>query len=426
MTEKKILDGIKVLSLEQVHVLPWGTAFLADFGAEVLRVESVDHFQDRKNGPYPDDKVGDEWWNEGGTFTYWNRNKESLCLEVTHPKGKEIFYRLVEKCDIVTDNFRPGTMKRLGFDHETLVQVNPKIISLSCTAYGHTGAWRAAGSRARTVDASSGLSFLTGYEGGPSIRASSNYMDHTGGNNVAYALMLALYNRKKTGQGMRVDLSMQEAGVQSIGPALLEEQVGLSGPRLGCSHLWKAPHNVYPSKGEDRWITITVSDDEEWNNLKQAIGNSNWTEDPKFKSSTTRYENRQELDSLISNWTASWDNYELMHHLQSYNVTSGAVLTAADLVADPHLEDRGYFDTFDNPLQPQVGPRKFAGRPFRIPRIPTPLFQSPNLGQHNIRALREIGGLSDEEIDELTKEGIINSRPRDTEEKPQGGGRWGG
>ena len=426
MTEKKILDGVKVLSLEQVHVLPWGTAFLADFGAEVIRVESVDHFQDRKNGPYPDDKVGEEWWNEGGTFTYWNRNKESLCLEVAHPKGKETFYRLVEKCDIVTDNFRPGTMKRLGFDHESLVQVNPNIISLSCTAYGHTGAWKSAGSRARTVDAPSGLSFLTGYEGGPSIRASSNYMDHTGGNNVAYALMLALYHRKKTGQGMRVDLSMQEAGVQSIGPALLEEQVGLSRPRLGCSHFWKAPHNVYPSKGEDRWITLTVSDDAEWDNLKQAIGNHDWTKDHKFNSVTTRYENRHELDKLISEWTVNWDNYDLMHHLQAHNVTAGAVLAAPDLVSDPHLEERGYFQTFDNPLQPQVGPRKYAGRPFRIPGIPTPLFQSPNLGQHNIRALKEIAGLTDDEINNLTAEGIINTGPKDDEEKPQGGGRWGG
>ena len=129
---------------------------------------------------------------------------------------------------------------------------------------------------------------------------------------------------------------------------------------------------------------------------------------------------------LISDWSVQWDNYDLMHHLQSHHVTSGAVLAAPDLVSDPHLEERGYFQIFDNPLQPQVGPRKYAGRPFRIPGIPTPLFQSPNLGQHNIRALKEIAGLTEDEINDLTEEGIINTRPKNDEEKPQGGGRWGG
>ena len=135
MTEIGILNGFRVLSLEQVHVLPWGTAFLADFGAEVVRVESVDHMQDRRSGPFPDYKPSSEWWNEGGSIAYYGlRNKESLCLDVTDPLGKETFLRLVKNSHIVTDNFRPGTMRRLGLDHESLVEVNPQIISLSCTA----------------------------------------------------------------------------------------------------------------------------------------------------------------------------------------------------------------------------------------------------------------------------------------------------
>ena len=206
MGDNTVLQGIRVLSLEQVHVLPWGTAFLADFGAEVVRVESATHMNDRRSGPFPDQVPGEEWWNEGGTFAYWARNKKSLCLDVTQPQGKEVFLKLVARSDIVTDNFRPGTMQRLGLDHDSLTQVKPDIITLSCTAYGHTGPWRAYGARARTVDAVCGLSSLTGYEGGPALRASSNYMDHSGGLNVAYALLLALYQRRKTGAGMRLDL----------------------------------------------------------------------------------------------------------------------------------------------------------------------------------------------------------------------------
>ena len=249
MSETGILDGIRVLTLEQVHALPWGTSFLADFGAQVIRVESVDHMQDRRSGPFAEGNAGEEWWNEGGNLAYFGtRNKESLCLEVVHPRGKEVFLKLVKNCDVVTDNFRPGTMRRLGFDHESLIQVNPRIITLSCTAYGHTGPWRAAGSRARTVDAACGLSYLTGYEGGPSARASSNYMDHSVSNNVAYALLLAIYHRRKTGKGMRIDMSMQETGVSAIGPAILEAQRGISRPRLGCAHIWKRPIMSIPAR----------------------------------------------------------------------------------------------------------------------------------------------------------------------------------
>ena len=230
MTQNRILEGIRVLTLEQVHALPWGTSFLADLGAQVIRVESLAHLQDRKAGPFPDGQPSQEWWNEGGNLAYFGtRNKQSLCIDVVTPQGKEAFLKLAQNCDIVTDNFRPGTMERFGFDHESLAELNPKIITLSSTAFGYTGPWRMAGSRARTVDASCGMSYLTGYEDGPSYRASNNYMDHSVGNNVAYALLLALYHRNKTGKGMRIDLTMQETGVSAIGPAILETQRGSPG-----------------------------------------------------------------------------------------------------------------------------------------------------------------------------------------------------
>ena len=126
MAEQGILDGVRVLTLEQVHALPWGTGFLADLGADVIRVESPDHLQDRKAGPFPEGTPGEEWWNEAGNMVYYGaRNKRSLCMVVTHPRGKEVFLKLVEKADIVTDNFRPGTMQRFGFDHDSLAAINP-------------------------------------------------------------------------------------------------------------------------------------------------------------------------------------------------------------------------------------------------------------------------------------------------------------
>ena len=419
MDDKKILDGVRVLTLEQVHALPWGTGFLADYGAEVIRVESADHLQDRKAGPFPEGKAGEEWWNEGGSLVYYGtRNKRSLCLDVTDPRGKEAFLKLVAKSDIVTDNFRPGTMARFGFDHESLSEINPRIITLSSTAYGYTGPWRRAGSRARTVDAACGLSFLTGYEGGPSMRASNNYMDHSVGNNVAFALLLALYQRNKTGRGMRIDLTMQETGVSAIGPAVLEAQSGITRDRLGCGHWWKAPHNVYPARGDDRWIVIVVSSDGEWDALRQAMGDAEWARDEKFATVLSRWDNRHELDRLIAEWTSQHDDIEMAKSLQERGISAGACLTAQDLASDPHLQDRDYLWEFANPQAPSVGPRVFAGRPFRDPNLPVGLHRVAQLGEDNQYVLGEIAGLSPSEIDRLYDDGIVFSQPKEGERAP--------
>ncbi len=419
MAGEGILEGIKVLTLEQVHALPWGTGFLADLGAQVIRIESVDHLQDRKAGPFADGKPGEEWWNEGGGLVYYGtRNKQSLCLDVTQPQGKEVFLRLAKNSDIVTDNFRPGTMQRFGFDHESLSEINPQIITLSGTAYGYTGPWRRAGSRARTVDAACGLSYLTGYEGGPSMRASNNYMDHSVGNNVAFALLLALYQRKKTGKGMRIDLTMQETGVSAIGPAILEAQRGIERPRLDCSHLWKSPHNVYPCRGEDRWIVIVVSTDLEWQALDRCMGNPAWAAAPRFETVLSRWQHRHELDQQLAEWTASQDARQLMDSLQSHGVHAGAVLTAEDLVGDPHLKERGFFQEFNNLNCPHLGARTYAGRPFRMAEIPMVIKHAASLGEHNQQVLRELAGLSPEEIGQLHQAGVITDRPKPDEPRP--------
>jgi benzylsuccinate CoA-transferase BbsF subunit len=419
MPQNQILEGVRVLTLEQVHALPWGTSFLADLGAQVIRVESSAHLQDRKAGPFPDGRPSQEWWNEGGNLAYFGtRNKQSLCMDVATPQGKETFLKLAKNCDIVTDNFRPGTMERFGFDHESLAKLNPKIITLSSSAYGYTGPWRRAGSRARTVDATCGMSYLTGYEDGPSYRASNNYMDHSVGNNVAYALLLALYQRNKTGEGMRIDLTMQETGVSAIGPAILETQRGITRSRLGCGHLWKSPHNVFPCRGSDRWIAIAVSTDKEWQRLQKAMDEPLWAADFRFETARGRWNHRHHLGDHLSEWTQTQDDQELMNHLQSNGVAAGAVLTAEDLVANPHLGDRGYIEEFENVNAPHAGSRKYAGRPFRMAGVSFAIRHVAALGEHNVETLRDVAGLSDDEITTLANEGIISTQPLPTETPP--------
>jgi crotonobetainyl-CoA:carnitine CoA-transferase CaiB-like acyl-CoA transferase len=362
-----------------------------------------------------DGKPGPEWWNEGANLAYFGtRNKQSLCLQVATPAGREVFLKLAKNCDIVTDNFRPGTMRRYGIDHESLVQVNPRIITLSSTAFGYTGPWSRAGSRARTVDSVCGMSSLTGFEGGPSQRASSNYMDHSTGNNVAYALLLALYRRNRTGKGMRIDLSMQETGVSCIGPAILEAQRGIERPRLGCGHLWKAPHNIYPCAGEDRWIAIAVANDDEWAALKEVMGSPGWADDARYDSMQGRWQHRHDLDRELAAWTAPRDAKELAGLLQENRVCAGAVLTAADLVEDPHLKEREYMQTIDR----AGGRRTYAGRPFRMPGLSMAIRNVADLGEHNEVVLREVAGLSHEEISALAADGVISNRPRADEKAP--------
>jgi benzylsuccinate CoA-transferase BbsF subunit len=250
------------------------------------------------------------------------------------------------------------------------------------------------------------------------MRASNNYMDHSVGNNVAYALLLALYQRQKTGKGMRIDLTMQETGVSSVGPAILEAQRGITRTRLGCAHLWKSPHNVYPCRGEDRWIAIVVSSDAEWERLKEALGSPAWVSDSRFDTVLGRWESRHELDRLLGDWTATQDDQGLMNHLQKNGVAAGAVLTAQDLVSNPHLQERGYLQEFDNPSAPQVGPRVYAGRPFRISDASLDIRHVATLGEHNVEVLRNVAGMSDSAIEELMAEGVISDRPRATEAAP--------
>ena len=258
------------------------------------------------------------------------------------------------------------------------------------------------------------MSYLTGFEGGPSMRASNNYMDHSTGNNVAYALLLALYRRKRTGKGMRIDLSMQETGVSCIGPAILEAQRGIKRPRLGCAHLWKAPHNIYPCAGKDRWIAIAVSNDAEWAALKQVMGAPAWAQDARYDSVQGRSQNRHELDRNIAEWTATQDDKALARLLQAHGVCAGAVLTAADLVDDPHLKQREFLQTIER----AGGLRTYAGRPFRMPGLSMAIRHAADLGEHNEVVLREVAGLSREEISALAKDGVISNRPRAEEKAP--------
>ncbi|MBI4200832.1 MAG: CoA transferase [Chloroflexi bacterium] len=420
MVKRQALAGVRVVSVEQVLQLPWATMVLADMGAEVIRVESLSRIQSRESRPYPEDQPGEKWWNQSGHYSFFFRNKKSLTLDLRQPKGQELFRELVKTADVVVENNRSGVMKRLGLDYETLRRVKQDIIMLSSTGYGQTGPWRTMGAFGRTVHPISGMCNCTGYDGGQPERFEDNTADICTGWNNALAILIALHHRRRTGEGMYIDMSMYETNANHIAVELLGVQMRSSPHgRLGNAHQAMVPHGCYRCAGDDDWVTLSVRDDGEWQALTEAMGRPELASDQRFADPITRWRNRHELDEIIELWTRGQDKRELMHQLQEAGVPAGAVMRAPDLLTDPHLKARGYFEWFAHPPEwERVGSRPFQGRPYRFSKTPGAIRFVAGLGEHNQEVLGGELGLSPQEMAELERQKVIGTTPAAEREGP--------
>jgi benzylsuccinate CoA-transferase BbsF subunit len=420
MLSGTMLEGVRIITAEQVLQLPWATMLLAEMGAEVIRVESITRVQTREMRPFPENRRGEQWWNQSGHYSFFCRNKKSLTLDLQQPRGAELFRKLVEVSDVVTDNNRPDVMDRLGLGYETLRTIKPDLIMLGSTGYGQTGPWRRMGAFGRSIQPMSGLYHFTGYEGGPPVGFEDNDADVSTGWNNALAILLALHHRRRTGEGMYIDMSMYETNVNWIGPALLGMQMG-SSPyrRLGNAHHAMSPHGCYRCAGDDEWVTIAVGSDEEWRALTVAIGKPELASDPRFADAVSRWRHRKALDDVLAAWTVGRDKTHVMHQLQQAGVPAGAVMKAPDLLADPHLQARGYFEWLDHPAEWEgVGCRPFPGRPYQFSKTPGSITSVATLGQHNREILGGLLGLTESEIDELEKQQVIGTAPAAVQSGP--------
>ena len=410
------LEGVRIITIEDFLALPWGTKMLADLGAEVILVQSHKRVGTRLAGAFSgvlDNKLGGKFWNRNGRNFAFSRNKLMLTLDLSKPKGVEILKELVKISDVVTQNFRPGAMKRLGLDYYSLRKVKPDLIYLSSSGYGEEGIWEGYGAFARTIDGMCGLSNLCGYIGGEPQRANPSYIDTTQGWNNAIAVLMALYYRRRTGKGQWIDNSMYEVGVTCIGEALMDYQMNdRIAPRPGNRHSSWAPHGCYKCRGDDKWVTIVARSDKEWEDLCSAMGSPSWTKDKKFAGSLSRWKNQDELDKKIEEWTSNKDQYEVMRLLQGVGVPSGPVLDAKGLLLDPHLKERDFFPRFkgNNDLG-ESGARPCVNLPFKLSLTPSSIRFHDTLGGHNEYILSKLLGKSADEIAELRKEGIISEEP---------------
>ena len=410
------LKGIRVADLTIITAGACATQMLADLGAEVIKVESgiyPDPFRYWAGPTGADGEAPPDPWNWAPTFNMVNRNKQGVCLDLKHPRGRETFLKLVEVSDIVTENFRQGVMERLGIGYETLHEVNPKIIMLSLGSQGSTGPESRYGSYGSTLDALSGLMGITGYTGSHPIWSSGevNYPDQVASIFGAGILLAAIRHRNRTGQGTYIDLSQREMMTTMIGEHILEYTVeGRMPVQQGNRHPTMAPNDCYRCAGENDWVAISVADNKEWRALCEVIGRTDLIDDDRYRSSHARSDNETSLRPAIEEWTSRRSKLDAMNTLQAAGVRAGAVLTGADMLGDPHLRARGYYQSIENV---RAGQQTLRIAPYKLSKTPPQIQRpAPTLGQDTESVLRDVLDMSDAQIQELADLGVTTNAAR--------------
>ena len=418
MKTKQPLEKYRILDLSRIWAGPYCTKLLADMGAEVIKMESLSVY-DSHRGPvvpargiaaYPDGEPGEEPWNRNGWFNCLHFSKYGVTLELTYPEGRAVFERLVSISDVLIENFRQGSLARLGYDYDALRKSRPDLIYVSMPAFGNDGPWQSYLAYGIGQEQLSGMAHMTGYAGEGPMKSGINHGDPITGSHAAGIVLAALRHRRRTGEGMFIDVSQQESAVSLIGAEVLAYQISGEEPeRKGNRSSRLAPHNAYACRGEDRWITIAVTNDQQWRVLANCVGGTELASDPRFASNEGRLENQDDLDGIISGWTASQDAFQLTDRLQEIGVPSSPVLRGPDLLDDPHYKHRGTFVAVDHP---QVGVRRYPGISWKMSATPGQIrWASPTLGQHNSQIYGQLLGLTEDEISVLERAGVIGTKP---------------
>jgi crotonobetainyl-CoA:carnitine CoA-transferase CaiB-like acyl-CoA transferase len=382
-----LLSGIRVLDMGHDWACPHAARLLADFGAEVIKVEYIRRLDGMRGG-----SKKDAAYNRHPRFFQLHRNKRSVTLDLRIPRQHDAFRKLVRRSDVIMENSRPGVLDRLGVGYEVLKELRPDIILLSMSAFGQTGPDQSHSGYGGTIEAVSGIQSLTAYGRGEKPKRIRE-MDVTNGILGACAILTALIQRHRTGRGCWIDLSEMEAATSAlIGEHFLELTINGTTPLpIGNRHSVEAPHGCYRCMGEDRWIVLAIRSDMEWKALCSVIGQSHLAQDARFASSAERMRHHDEIDRLIEEWTSSQTAEEAMRCLQQSGIAAGMVANACDLAADPHLADREWFLSSGG-----KNSSRYPGFPFRLDegggRF---LRRGPDLGEGNQSILGELVGITE-------------------------------
>jgi len=392
---RDILKGLRVLDFSRILAGPYATRILADFGAEVIKVQSAR-------------SASGVEINAGGYFNTWNRNKQSITLDLSRAGARELAGRLVAVSDVVMENFTPRVMTNWGLDYTRLAGIKPDLIMVSLSGTGQDGPWRDFAAFGPTIEALCGITHLTSFTTGRPIGIGFACADHIGGLVGLWAILVALEHRRCTGRGQYIDVSEYEAMCAMLGPALLEakingttlEPVGNDPEYDGLAH-----YGCYPCWGEDHWCVIAIQSEEEWPRLGEALGNPAGTKEDWFSSAQGRQEHTNELNRMISVWTKRRRSETVMIRLQAAGIAAGMVNDARDLTEDRQLKAR---DFFCRTKHPELDFVTLDANPLRMSRTP-PRFKrvAPGLGQDNQFVFGTLLGLSEAEIAAYVRDGVI-------------------
>jgi len=400
MTGRLPLDGIRILDIGTRIAAPFAATLLADFGAEVIKVELPVRGDFMRNiGPF-DDNGYSLWWSVEG------RNKKSITLDLRKPRGREIFLDLIEKCDVVVENFRPGTLEKWGLGYPQLAAVHPGIILTRASVYGQTGPYSQRPGLDRNGISFSGLLYLTGYADRPPVRPGIIIADYLTGVFNALSIMIALYHRDvHRGGGQSVDLTLYESLFRILEHTLpAYDKLGIVRERTGNRLRNSAPLDNWETS-DGQYISIAAPGDQLFPRLARAMGRTELIDDPRFCSLSQRAANGDEINQIVADWCLQHTAEEIESVMLEQDVPVARALSIADIVRDPHYRARDSFvtveDTFAGPIKhPAVYPR-FSETPGNIRR------PAPGLGEHNDEVYRELLGLDEEDLERLRDDGII-------------------
>lgn len=420
-----VLEGIRVCDLTIVWAGPAATQYLADLGAEVIRVEDPYRFPVSTKGVVPrptqemlktlSPAVGsyappvgdrpDRPYNRNAANNAVTRNKLSFTVDTRRPEGVEIVLRLIEQCDLLVENFAARRLGAMGLEPARLLARNPRLVILRLPPAGLTGDWSHYTGFGQQFDALCGLTSLWGH---PDLDATENipttYMDGATGPVAAFAALAALRYRDETGRGQVVELSQTENMMQHMGEIYLDYSMnGVSQTSLGNRHPSRAPQGVYPCSGTEKWLAISIGSDAEWHAMALLISGETLVEDPRFATVEARCEHHDELDRIIERWSIDQDVMEAFHALQAVGVPAGPVMDEAMMFADDHLKARSFFRSLESR---DVGTHLYPGPPFR--GLPVVWRRgAPALGEDNEYVYRHVLGMSDEEYGRVVASGMV-------------------
>tara|TARA_Y100000588_G_C14224276_1_gene912403 strand:- start:73 stop:1419 length:1347 start_codon:yes stop_codon:yes gene_type:complete len=430
------LEGVRIIDLTGVWAGSFSTVILADLGAEVLKAENQYVWQPLTRAgrarpsseeaksyipsmSYPGDEPGDRPWNYCSLFVGMFRNKRSFTVDLRRPEGLDVLARIVSQCDAVIENSAVGTMEKLGISYQWLREQRDDIIFVRASGYGLTGEYSDARTLGAHLEAVMGHQVLRGYEGNePSTNSAIFSADYVSGTQIAFAVLLALWHRNNTGKGQFIELAQSENAAGMFAQAYLDYALnGEVQEALGNRSIYAidgvAPCGVYPclpkgdtSEGGDRWIAITVSNNEEWASLRAVIGDPEWALDPILATAAGRAANQEILDARLAEWTSQNEEEELFHKLQKSGIAAAPVLPSWRVPSNPHVQARGLYEICE--LVDDVGEYSYPSPVYRLPASDSSIRRPPvAFGQDNEYVYRELLEISDEDYDRLVAEGHI-------------------